>query len=392
MPHNQSTIIKNYDNDNNDEIEFDSYNCDQKRHLIRILNATFPIIWLILGTLTNLLSIIVFRRKSMRNKSTFVYLTLMALTDLFVVLLGSMRDYLANDHEIFINGVLLCRVHVFLFFLTCQFSSWLLVAANLDRFLIVAYHFKFKMWCTKEKAFKIAIGIFSILVLINFHFLLFIDSSNRVSFASNTSSSLLFVQINPIVYPDCTITTPKWYIQFYTTIYCWIDSFIFSFIPFFIIIICNLTLIKKVNTFKRLKTKNRLNHRKEETQIQNDEEICMHKVKQNETGRLKTNEKLNTNPIKNMAVTLMGVTALFIIFTVPINIYIPIVMFSHDETVSKNSNCNKVDLVFTILNNMVNGNHSINFFIYYFTNTRFKNEMNLIVSKIKSRLVISCCS
>ena len=415
MSISQSTTTRvNYDNVDNDEYAFDMESCSQKRQLIKLLNTTFPLVWLILGTFTNILSIIVFSRKSMRTKSTFIYLALMASTDLVVLLLGSMRDYLAYDYEIFINGVWFCRFHVFLFFLMCQFSSWLLVCANLDRFLIIIYHFRFKMWCTREIAIKTAITIFTILFLVNFHFLLFIDSSHLVV-ASSTSNTTSYVQINPIVYRDCIISEPKWYIKFYTTIYCWIDSFIFSFIPFFIIVICNLTLIRKVSTFKKKKNSRNSNmvNRYAQTNgitIQDGEETFMCNnattlngsiMKQNDSSSIKTKQSksnINTNQTKNMAFTVMGVTALFIIFTVPINVYIPIMMmFSHDETNNVNTKCKEADLIFTILNNMVNGNHSINFFIYYFTNRRFKNEMNSILSNFKSNLirlfgvVCSCC-
>ena len=53
---------------------------------------------------------------------------------------------------------------------------------------------------------------------------------------------------------------------------------------------------------------------------------------------------------------------------------------------NEHDKCNEFDLIFTILNNFVNANHSINFFIYYFTNSIFKTELNSLFNKLKSRV------
>jgi hypothetical protein len=45
------------------------------------------------------------------------------------------------------------------------------------------------------------------------------------------------------------------------------------------------------------------------------------------------------------------------------------------------------DLIFCILNNMVNANHSINFFIYLTTNSKFKNELKVMLAKFKTALL-----
>lgn len=84
-----------------------------------------------------------------------------------------------------------------------------------------------------------------------------------------------------------------------------------------------------------------------------------------------------------MAITIIGVTILFIIFTVPINIYVPIMHIAHLRDSAK-KNCD--DLVFCILNNMVNANHSISFFIYLTTNSKFKKEISAMTCKMRGLL------
>lgn len=81
--------------------------------------------------------------------------------------------------------------------------------------------------------------------------------------------------------------------------------------------------------------------------------------------------------MRNMALTIIGVTVLFIVFTVPINIYVPIMHLQHQDDDPNVKKCD--DLVFCLLNNMVNANHSTSFFIYLSTNSKFKNEIKLIL-------------
>lgn len=333
--------------------------CEQIRNTIRILNITIPLIWVVLGTITNGISLLVFSRKSMRHNSTFFYLNLMTLSDFIVIWVGSFRDFLAYRFHVYISGTLICRMHVFTFFVCCQMSSWLLTAANLDRFFSVLSFSKSKKWCNRQFASKIFFILLTILALINAHFLLFINSEE------SSELDALEHNINPIVYPYCK-TSAGMYTDFYANYYSWIDSFVFSFVPFFIMLICNIGLVIKV-----FRSKQNLNRHdpKSKDMLSN--------------GSKKSHRAKEIHKMRYMAMTIIGVTLLFIVFTVPINIYNPIM---HAEAVSnpdkKNKKCD--DLIFCILNNTVNANHSTSFFIYLTTNSKFKKEIKRMLKKVKS--------
>ncbi|RNA32489.1 FMRFamide receptor-like [Brachionus plicatilis] len=332
--------------------------CDQIRQTIRILNITIPLIWVVLGTVTNGLSLVVFSRKSMRHNSTFFYLYLMTLSDFIVIWVGSFRDFLAYKFHVYISGTLICRLHVFTFFVSCQLSSWLLTVANLDRFFSVLSFSKSKKWCNRKVASKIFIILFVSLALINAHFLVFLSSEE------SSDPSALEHNINPIVYPHCK-TSPGFYTYFYANYYSWIDSFVFSFVPFFIMLICNIGLVAKV-----FRSKQNLNRHGLRT-AQMRRESSKKSFKDKELDKM-----------RYMALTIIGVTLLFIVFTVPINIYNPIM---HAEAVSnpekKMKKCD--DLIFCILNNTVNANHSTSFFIYLTTNSKFKKEIKIMLKRAK---------
>ncbi len=63
-------------------IEYDD-SCETTRTFIRVLNIAIPSLWIILGTITNCISLIVFSRKQMKQNSTFFYLAIMTVSDLF---------------------------------------------------------------------------------------------------------------------------------------------------------------------------------------------------------------------------------------------------------------------------------------------------------------------
>ena len=87
--------------------------------------------------------------------------------------------------------------------------------------------------------------------------------------------------------------------------------------------------------------------------------------------------------MRNMAITIIGVTILFIVFTVPINIYIPLMHQAEKDSATTGVKKKCEDLIFCVLNNMVNANHSTSFFIYLITNSKFKNEINNIWKQLK---------
>jgi hypothetical protein len=361
--------------------------CERINTIITLLNTTIPLLWVILGTITNGLTMFVFSRRSMRYNSTFTYLALMTLCDFTVIWFTSFRDFLVYKYDFKISGTLLCRLHVFIFFLSCQFSSWLLTAANIDRLVYVICYAQAKKWCNRTIAFRVAFAIFILLVAMNFHFLLFVFSDETIS-----KTNPNFPSIHSYVYPNCLIQEGA-YESFYKNYYSWMDAFVFSFIPFLIMSICNTALIIKVfSTRRNLTKKNPAKSEKTEElveltlQRQNTSKEANLPAASHRTAaahrtsivyRPKPKSDASSERMRNMAITIIGCTLLFIMFTLPINIYVPI-SHSMPEDTSEEKKCD--DLVFSILNNMVNANHSINFFIYLLTNSKFRKEIKRMLN------------
>jgi hypothetical protein len=214
-------------------------NCKDNDSLVMQLNSIWPLFWVILGSISNILAIYVFLRKSMRLNSTFVYLLMMSVCDCLLLSISSLRDYLAYMHKIYVSGSVLCKVHTFLFFFLAQLSSWLLVGANLDRLVSIISNKYSKTWCTRRMAVIYLSIVCPILFLINGHLLVFVGSHGYGH----------AMVMHPHVYPKCTIDNSlhnSLYLAFYSNIYLWLDSFVYSLLPFVIVGLCNSVLIVKV--------------------------------------------------------------------------------------------------------------------------------------------------
>lgn len=250
--------------------------CETISSIMSVLNTTVPLIWLCVGTCTNILSLIIFSRKELRANSTFFYLTLMTLSDLIVIWLSSFRDFMVYKFGVYVRGSLACKLHVFSFFLFAQFSSWMLAAASFDRLvLVVSYNAFSKVWCTKAMARRFSCVLFVVFFALNLHFLINVEAVDEISAGStiddNLNQKLAITTtttttknpsttnqsapttvppptlIHHIVYRECQ-AKPGFYSLFYTEYYSWIDAFMYSFLPFLIMLVCNYTLIKKVST------------------------------------------------------------------------------------------------------------------------------------------------
>jgi hypothetical protein len=89
-------------------------NCSLREEIARQIELyTYPIL-LGIGTLGNLLSIIVLIQ--MKKHSVYRYLTFMAITDTVLLYIGLLRELLLSSNlHIHIQGTLLCKLHVFFF-------------------------------------------------------------------------------------------------------------------------------------------------------------------------------------------------------------------------------------------------------------------------------------
>ena len=210
---------------------------DVKEWLWKII----PPIVMLLGTFGNSLTITVLLRQIKNLSSTAVYLLSLAFSDLLVLYMGPLRQWLVYVWKVDVRTLSNagCKIQIFLTYFSIQFSSWLLVAVTMERVISVILPHKVKLGCTTMKAGIAVMTIFICVFGLNCHILYGYGQVYKPS----ASGKYRCVPL----YDD--------YLEFLDNILPWID-FAFTFaIPFVLLLTCNMIIIVTLR-------KNRLRRRK----------------------------------------------------------------------------------------------------------------------------------
>jgi MFS family permease len=200
------------------------------------ITRPFAFICLLIGSIGNSLSFIVFTQKQLRTHSTFRYLAYLSIVDLIVLYLGLgnliLRDYFLID--IREKNLFLCKFHTFLTYVTTHLSSWILTIVSIDRAIACTVVQLNKRLCRPKSADRIFLIMCIIISLLNSHILLFMGSKQTIFYSSlNDKNISLYKEI--II---CTHNTSKLYFQFFEKPYNIIDLLSYVLIPFIIMTIC----------------------------------------------------------------------------------------------------------------------------------------------------------
>ncbi|VDP65492.1 unnamed protein product [Echinostoma caproni] len=138
--------------------------------VILIKNLAIPVLTLIflVGVVGNTLTVFVLRTKRLRQSSTAIYLTALAVVDI-LYLLSSLLIHIINYTFLFPNEVP-CSLCPFLQYTLTYLSVWLIVAVTVDRAIWVTRPFQAKHICTKRNATYTVTVITLTLVCLDSHF------------------------------------------------------------------------------------------------------------------------------------------------------------------------------------------------------------------------------
>jgi len=203
---------------------------------------------LIIGTFGNILSIVIFTKKSMKGYSTFQYLTLLSVIDLFVLYTGGCQIWLEHLFEINLRTMnnFFCKTHSFLVYFFTHFSSILLASMSIDRMIAILTGNSTKK-IKARKTLKTFLIIALITALINFHFLIFmqLSSINQSQFNNESLAEKIHC------YADPAVNASMYYFIYITNVFPWIDLTVYALLPFIVMIISSLIII--ITTYKQSK-------------------------------------------------------------------------------------------------------------------------------------------
>lgn len=229
----------------------------QNGRIITVINrliSIYAVCLLIVGTILNLFSIYICRRRHLKNTSTFIILSFffffsacalytwnldvfLSLFNIRAFTLDGSLNLTNPESSINVQNVLeslnifTCKLFTFMQYFSLQCISWLLTFITIDQNLRV---YSPKRQLTNKWVYSICAFLVAVFFLINFHIIIFvgvyrpINGTNLVEFR-------------------CYET------DYYTFYPMWdqVHMFLYCFVPFFIMIIGNLMLARKLILARR---------------------------------------------------------------------------------------------------------------------------------------------
>lgn len=196
----------------------------------------------VMGLIGNTLSVLVFSSKSMREISSNVYLLMLAVSDsIFLVsvlmtkVVTTFRCLYFTDSTIDLlnRNTALCKILQYMLDMFSDYSTCLILAFTVERFIAVYYPLKFKDLCTLRRARATCCALFGIIaVLIAPHHILFMG--------------------RPLGYDVCTVLID--YEQEFVIAYV-LEAALCRIIPVFAIAVLNVFIIMRVTKVTREKRK-----------------------------------------------------------------------------------------------------------------------------------------
>ncbi|XP_062605076.1 G-protein coupled estrogen receptor 1-like [Saccostrea cucullata] len=283
-----------------------------------------PII-LVLGTVTNILTIAVLLRKKLRKQTTILYLTVLSVLNLLTLYLGLGKTWLmvAFNVNIYDQSDSLCRLSTFSLNLLLNLTVWILVAVTVDRCIIVCLPHIAKQICHLKYSKGVVAGLFVFLSLANMH--LFWGVTVQKAHGSSKKECTHGNDFNEFIFP-------------------WLSLTLGFIVPFAIMVIANSFIIRCIY----------LSHKR----------LAYHQ----------SNDSKNTNSTKKLSsVTsmLLALNFTFMVLTLPIMIFLIVEPYHvANEEITAN-----MYLTWAIVNICDYTEHSLSFILYCLAGSTFRREL-----------------
>ncbi|CAF2040880.1 unnamed protein product [Rotaria magnacalcarata] len=205
-----------------------------------IVSGIIPIVLIVIGTIGNFTCIAILLNKQNREVSTNIYLMFLCLMDtisLYQWNLNHVFYTMSNGkRKVFGRSIILCKLGQFFGFYTLHTSAMFLTFVQLDRaFLLRSRWYKTKIAHPRVALIICAIILLTLFVLNGFLFGLGFEYSTY-----NNSTGIEEIRVACYYSKDSKLD------NFFRVQYTWIHLVVMYIVPFSVIIICTLLIVKKI--------------------------------------------------------------------------------------------------------------------------------------------------
>lgn len=125
------------------------------------LHSYYTPLIVVIGSIGNIVSVLVFFRMKLRKLSSSFYLAALGISDTIFLLTNSSSWITTERGEELMNIAVVCELINFLSGVASVLSSWFVVAFTVERFIVVLYPLKRQTICTVKRAKIISFCIFT---------------------------------------------------------------------------------------------------------------------------------------------------------------------------------------------------------------------------------------
>lgn len=248
------------------------------------------------------------------------------------------------------TNLIICKSHVFLTYFLSHLSSLILSTISVDRVISVMFLRFAKSWCTPRVAIRVTMGLCAFTFLLSSHFLI-LESGHIITTTvdmDNTNNNNVTTDISTVMC-DTRANTP--YSYFVQNIWKLVDMSMYAFIPFTIMLTSSIIIIVRI--------------------AQQAKKMANHEHKSASSSKQESRFSART---RNMAVMLLPVNVMFLIFVGPV--VIAIYMYKH---------LGEDHLALFNVEVLALCNFTLNFFIYFFTSSKFREEFYKLADEIEKK-------
>ncbi|KAL8568598.1 hypothetical protein ACOMHN_006259 [Nucella lapillus] len=302
------------------------------------LQCVYNPILLCIGTIGNVMTVVIMRRLTSDDATVDIYFTAMAVVDLlylWTIVLQQAIFFNLNIDILILHGAF-CKVFTWLYTGGGTVSCWYLVCMTVHRAMSVVWPHRVNVLCTRRTVLLMMAAVTVCIALLYSHYLV----GYEVALLENLNAY------------KCTMTTQD-YVYFHSNIFVYVEMLVYSALPFILIVLANSIL-----TWKLLAS-----------------------AKRNLTEGLSSQAQAREKAANSVTLTVMTVSLTFLVLTLPspINFLVNhFASFFGPAQLSRSEWLGKLAVAF-VCHLLGHTNHAINFYLYCLTGRRFRGEFIKVV-------------
>ena len=270
------------------------------------------------GLLANMLVIVVIVGSSLRHSVFMMLLIVLAVADSLALLSTDLLQPGVFGH-IFAQPLLPCHVLVFIVQSSGTMSSWIVVLISIERYIAINYPLKVHIYFSMKRSCLMILCLGVSICVVKVYRLVYVSITVRYDI------------------PICMLTTPNETRNFIFSI---LDGLLYCLIPFCLITILNMMILKKMSSKKAFRARSQVQSRS------------------------------STHRDRSLVPMMLAVSLVFAVTTFPFALLLIASVIMKLNSIKWNENNNRV-IMFAI--GLLNLNHILNFFFYCITGSVFRS-------------------